>query len=223
MGIETPVWLSWSTGKDSAWSYFLLSKSEQYKPTTIFTTVNEKYHRVAMHGTQLVILTAQAERLGVDLKTILIPDVCDNDVYKNAMFSFMQRAKEEKIKTFAFGDLFLQDIREYRESQMKSKSMQAIFPIWGMNTKELAYEMIDNGFKAIINCIDTKQISEEFLGREFNQDFIRDLPETVDPCGENGEFHTCVYDSPSFSKPISLKLGEKKVSQQFQFIDLMVD
>jgi uncharacterized protein (TIGR00290 family) len=212
--------LSWSTGKDSAWTLYKLFQSKKYQVTTLFTTVNQKQDRVAMHSTRSSILSVQAKSLGLHLEIVEIPEPCSNIEYESAMKNLIEKSKIFGIKKMAFGDLFLTDIRQYRESQLKQKNIEGLFPLWGQDTKLLANEMIDGGLKAIITCVDTSQLSENFLGREFDKSLLDDLPDSVDFCGENGEFHTCVYDLPMFSKPINFKLGKKHVSGQFHFIDV---
>ena len=218
---ENSVWLSWSSGKDSAWCFYKLLQSKKYGISTIFSTVNEKYQRVAMHGTRLSILRAQARQLGVKLELIYIPDSCSNAIYESTMSKFINYAKNKSINTIAFGDLFLQDIRQYRENSLLNQNIKPIFPLWKLDTHQLAYEMIENGLKAIVTCVDTKQIPSSFLGQEFNIKFLESLPASVDPCGENGEFHTCVYDLPCFKEALKIEIGHKKIVGQFHFIDLL--
>lgn len=222
MNLTSPIktWLSWSSGKDSAWTFYQLMQCSEIELSGIFTTVNESRDRVAMHGTRNSLLHAQAKRLGVKLHTIYIPEPCTNEVYESAMQSFIAKAKAEQVGQMAFGDLYLEDIRDYRIQQMQGTGIEPIFPLWQKPTKQLAQQMIDAGIKAKIACVDTKQLPAEFIGHDFDEDFLKALPKSVDPCGENGEFHTFVYDAPMFDSPISIELGAKHQAGQFLYVDL---
>ncbi|MDF1655385.1 MAG: adenine nucleotide alpha hydrolase [Coxiellaceae bacterium] len=214
------TWLSWSSGKDSAWALCQMQQNPDIEVSGLFTTVNQKRDRVAMHGVRHSLLEQQAQQLNLPLHTIYIPEPCDNDTYLSVMQMFIDKAEHTQVKQMAFGDLFLEDIRSYRESQLESTSIKPVFPLWLKPTKQLAVDMINAGLKAKLTCVDTKQISAEFVGREFDRDLLSDLPDSVDPCGENGEFHTFVYDCPLFAKPIETQTGQTHQSDQFLFIDL---
>ncbi|MDE0299311.1 MAG: adenine nucleotide alpha hydrolase [Candidatus Poribacteria bacterium] len=211
-GNPTPVLVSWSSGKDSAWTlYTLCKRPELYSVRGVFTTVTKTFDRVSIHSTPSWVLKQQAEKLGVPLYEIPIPYPCSNEQYESAMEAFFDRVKElpegAGATHFAFGDLFLEDIRRYREEKLCGTGFTPIFPVWGRNTAALAHEMIDSGIRAIVTAINPTQVPEEFAGRWFDSDFLADLPEGVDPLGENGEFHTCVVDGPMFSAPIKAKPG----------------
>lgn len=214
------TWLSWSSGKDSAFSLYQLSR-QKMPVSALFTTINEDQDRVAMHSTRLDLLEAQAVRLNLPLHVVRIPESADNETYQNAMAGLIEKAKESNVEQMAFGDLFLTGIRAYRETQLAKTGIKPIFPLWLMPTRELAMEMIESGFKTIITCVDTKQLPAEFVGREFDEAFLHDLPEGVDPCGENGEFHTFVYDCPLFDSPIAVARGDQHTAGQFVFGDLL--
>ena len=200
--------MSWSSGKDSAWAFYKLLQNPGIKVVDLFCTVNREFNRVAMHGVRVALLLQQAARIGLPVELIEIPYPCSNDEYENIMGKFIEKAKDNTIEYFAFGDLFLEDIRNYREQKLASSGIKPIFPIWGLTTDALAKEMINNGLKTIITCIDPKQIPQEFIGEEFNEKFLGSLPESVDPCGENGEFHSFVYDGPMFRNPIHVSVGD---------------
>ncbi len=215
--------MSWSSGKDSAWALYKLQKNPEIDLAGLFCTVNEKFERVAMHGVRVELLKKQANNIGLPLKIIEIPYPCNNDDYERIMGKFVKRAKNNAIECFAFGDLFLKDIREYREEKLKDSGIEPIFPLWGIPTDTLAKEMIDSGVKTIITCIDPKKIPEEFIGKEFNKDFLQALPAKIDPCGENGEFHSFVFDGPMFKKPIEVIVGEIVHRDNFIFADIKLN
>ena len=214
--------LSWSSGKDSAWSLLVLRKRRAVEIVGLLTTVNEVYSRVAMHAVRVELLEAQAEAVGLPLWKIPIPSPCSNREYEAAMLAAIERAKSEGVNTFAFGDLFLEDIRRYREESLGGTGVSPIFPIWALPTKELAQEMIASGLRARITCVDPKQLPGSFAGREFDMHFIADLPSTVDPCGERGEFHTFAYDGPMFQHPVPVQSGEIIERDGFVFADLLL-
>lgn len=215
-------WLSWSSGKDSAWSLYQLLQNPEYDVTGLFTTVNAKYARVAMHSTRLEILYKQAELLNLPLHIVELPEPCSNEIYESKMLQLIEKAQAAKVTHMAFGDLFLEDIRDYRLKALEDSGIEAIFPLWQQPTANLAQIMINNGLKAIITCVDTQQLSEEFIGRAYNAEFLADLPAEIDPCGENGEFHTCVYAGPFFFDELQLLRGKKHWSGPFCFIDLIL-
>ena len=214
--------LSWSSGKDSAWSLLVLRKRRAVEIVGLLTTVNEVYSRVAMHAVRVELLEAQAEAVGLPLWKIPIPSPCSNREYEAAMLASIERAKSEGVNTFAFGDLFLEDIRRYREESLGGTGVSPIFPIWALPTKELAQEMIASGLRARVTCVDPKQLPGSFAGREFDMHFLADLPSTVDPCGERGEFHTFAYDGPMFQHPVPVQSGEIIERDGFVFADLLL-
>ena len=214
--------LSWSSGKDSAWSLHVLRTRQEVEVVGLLTTVNQVHSRVAMHAVRVELLEAQAQAAGLPLRKIPIPSPCTNAEYEAAMLAAIERAKREGIGSVAFGDLFLEDIRRYREERLRETGVAPIFPIWGMPTMELAREMIKSGLRARVTCVDPKQLPESFAGREFDARFLADLPPEVDPCGERGEFHTFAYDGPMFERPVPVKSGEIVKRDGFVFADLLL-
>ena len=214
--------LSWSSGKDSAWSLHVLRTRQEVEVAGLLTTVNEVHSRVAMHAVRVELLEVQAKAVGLPLWKIPISSPCSNAEYEAAMLAAIERAKREGIGRIAFGDLFLEDIRRYREERLKETGVAPIFPIWAMPTRELAYEMVQSGLRARVTCVDPKQLPESFAGREFDARFLADLPSDVDPCGERGEFHTFAYDGPMFERPVPVELGEIVKRDGFVFADLLL-
>lgn len=215
--------LSWSSGKDSAWSLHVLRGRAEFDVAGLLTTVNETYERIAMHAVRLELLEAQADAAGLSLWKVPIPYPCSNERYEQAMSAAVERARAEDIAAMAFGDLFLEDIRAYREARLHDTGVRPIFPIWARPTQELAREMIAGGLHARVTCVDPKQLDASFAGREFDAGFLADLPPGVDPCGERGEFHTFAYDGPMFRRPISIRGGEIVARDGFVFADLTLD
>lgn len=202
------VLVSWSSGKDCAWTLHLLRQQPDIEVVGLLTTLNSEFDRVAMHGTRRCVLDAQARAAGLPLWDIPLPWPCSNEIYEERMANACSRAVAEHIDAIAFGDLFLQDIRAYRETQLGPTGLEPLFPLWEMPTGELAREMIAGGLRAKLVCIDSRHLDPAFSGRDFDADLLRDLPSAVDPCGERGEFHTCVYGGPMFSSRIELEAGE---------------
>lgn len=213
--------LSWSSGKDSAWTLHLLRHDPDVDVVGLVTTVNEVHDRVAMHAVRVGLLRRQAAAVGVPLRLVPIPHPCSNEEYEAAMGALIKEALAEGIETMAFGDLFLEDIRAYRESRLKDTGMTPIFPIWGLPTDDLARNMVEAGLRARVTCVDPKQMPREFAGRVFDRDFLKDLPDSVDPCGERGEFHSFAFDGPVFAEPVGVTLGEIVERDGFVFADLM--
>jgi len=213
------VLLSWSSGKDCAWALHLLRQQPDIKVVGLLTTINSAFDRVAMHGTRRSILEAQAAAAELPLWQIPLPWPCSNEVYEQRMSEACARAVSEGIDAIAFGDLFLQDIRSYREAQLKPTGLEPLFPLWKIPTAELARQMISGGLRAKVVCVDSRQLDPEFAGRDFDCNFLNDLPPALDPCGENGEFHTCVYDGPMFSRPVPLESGETVNRDGFIYTD----
>jgi uncharacterized protein (TIGR00290 family) len=217
------VALSWSSGKDSAWTLHLLRRNPEIEIAALITTFNSNANRVAMHAVRRELVEAQADRAGLPLWPVDLPWPCSNAVYEELMAGVCRRAKASGVTAIAFGDLFLEDIRTYREKQMEPTGLQSLFPVWRIPTRELAFEMIRAGVKAKVTCVDPAKLDRSFEGREFNAGFLADLPAPVDPCGENGEFHTFVYDAPVFSSPIRVETGEIVERDGFVFADVLTD
>ncbi|MCB9046522.1 MAG: adenine nucleotide alpha hydrolase [Chitinophagales bacterium] len=200
--------LNWSSGKDAALAYHLLRQDERYDVTTLLTTVNSEKDRVVMHGVREQLLDMQAERMGIRHKKVHLPPSPSHDVYNEAMTHVLAQLKQENITTAAFGDIFLEDLRRYREDQLATAGFKGIFPVWGMDTRDMV-QLVDNvGIEAVIVCVNEAVLGKEFLGRKIDSSLLNDLPAGVDPCGENGEFHTFVYNAPYFKAPIPIQLGE---------------
>lgn len=214
--------LSWSSGKDSAWALHVLRQMPDIDVVGLFCTINKHFNRVAMHAVRVELLQRQAQSAGLPLRLIEIPYPCSNEDYQHVMGQFVAEAQLNNIECFAFGDLFLEDIRHYREERLQGSGITAIFPLWGIPTDQLAHTMFANGLKAKITCIDPKQLDSSFAGRDYNPAFLADLPAQVDPCGERGEFHSFAYDGPMFSKAIPLSVGEIIERDGFVFADLLI-
>jgi uncharacterized protein (TIGR00290 family) len=214
------VALSWSSGKDSAWSLHLLRQDPDIEVVALFTTINQEFDRVAMHAVRRALLELQAEAAGLPLWTIPLPWPCSNEQYEARMRDLCDRALREGVQAMAFGDLFLADIRAYREKQLAGTGLEPIFPVWQIPTHELADQMIRSGLRAKITCVDPKVLPREFAGRDFDAKFLADLPAGIDPCGENGEFHSFVYAGPMFRRPIPVQTGEIVERDGFIFADL---
>jgi uncharacterized protein (TIGR00290 family) len=214
--------LSWSSGKDSAWSLHLLRKMPDYEVVGLLTTFNQSADRVAMHGVRRSLVRAQAAAADLPLWEIELPWPCPNEQYEAAMRSACERAVKNGIESVAFGDLFLTDIRAYRERQLSGTGLQPLFPVWEIPTDTLAREMIASGLRAKLTCVDSKQIDPKFAGREFDSRLLSELPASADPCGENGEFHSFVYDGPMFRNPVPIDVGEIVQRDQFFYADLLV-
>jgi uncharacterized protein (TIGR00290 family) len=215
--------ISWSSGKDSAWTVHLLRQRADVEIGGLLTTINEPAQRVAMHAVRVDVLEAQAAALELPLWQIPIPSPCPNDVYESAMAAAVQRAIAEGFTHIAFGDLFLEDIRRYREEKLAGTGLTPLFPLFGADTSVLARDMIAAGLRARITCVNPKVLDRRFAGREFDASLLAELPPTIDPCGERGEFHTCAYDGPMFSRPIPIETGVTLERDGFVFTDLTID
>ncbi|MBI4566055.1 MAG: adenine nucleotide alpha hydrolase [Planctomycetes bacterium] len=215
------VLLSWSSGKDSAWSLHVLRRMREVEVVGLLTTVNETHRRVAMHAVREELLEAQAVAAGIPLWKVPIPHPCSNERYEAEMRKVVARALEEGISAVAFGDLFLEDVRGYRVKMLQGTGIEPLFPIWGIPTGVLAREMVAGGMRARVTCIDPTVLSPEFAGRDFDASFLDDLPATVDPCGERGEFHTFAYAGPMFARPIPIRSGAVVRRDGFVFADLL--
>lgn len=217
------VLLSWSSGKDSAWALHVLRRDVEIEVCGLLTTVNAEFQRVAMHGTRRSVLEAQARAARLPLWDVPLPWPCSNEIYERQMSEVCRRAVAEGIDAVAFGDLFLQDVRAYREKQLAPTGLQPLFPLWGIPTAELAREMIAGGLRARLTCVDPRVLPATFAGREFDEALLRDLPAGADPCAERGEFHTCAYTGPMFSEALRLEAGEVVSRDGFVFADFEVE
>jgi len=213
--------LCWSSGKDSAWTLHMLRQRAEVEVVGLLTTMNEVHDRVAMHAVRKTLLQAQADAAGLPLWPVPIPSPCNNQEYEAAMSAVIERAQAAGITIMAFGDLFLEDVRCYRETQLASTGMTPLFPLWGLPTDALARDMITSGLRARLTCVDPKQIPAAFVGREFDEALLAELPTSADPCGERGEFHTFAYAGPMFRYPIPVESGEVVTRDGFVFADLL--
>jgi len=215
------VLLSWSSGKDSAWALHLLRQQPDLHVVALLTTFNTTADRVAMHAVRRTLVQMQAERAGLPLWEVELPWPCSNDDYECRMRAVVERALAEGVDAVAFGDLFLEDIRAYRVKQLAGTGLEPLFPVWGIPTAELAQQMIAGGVRAKLTCVDPAKLDASFAGREFDAALLRDLPEGIDPCGENGEFHSFVYAAPVFSSAIAVEGGEVVARDNFVFADVI--
>ncbi|HEY6467070.1 MAG TPA: hypothetical protein VIY69_13815 [Candidatus Acidoferrales bacterium] len=219
--VRPKAWLAWSSGKDSAWALHVVREAGQFEITALLTTVNSTYERVAMHAVRESLLEMQAEATDLPLVKVPIPSPCPNDVYERAMSNAMARARNEDVYHVIFGDLFLEDIRAYREKHLTACGMMPVFPVWRRDTRALADEMLAGGLSAYITCIDPRKLSPLFAGRPFDAQLVASLPPDVDPCGENGEFHTFACAGPMFRHPIAVNPGQVVHRDGFIFADLL--
>ena len=215
------VIVSWSGGKDSALALYNVVNSGSYEVLELLTTVTQDYDRVSVHGVRRVLLEQQADALGFPLEEMLIPKGIADVEYENRMREVLLKHRANGVSTVVFGDIFLEDVRKYREQLLSKIGMKCVFPLWGRDTTKLARTFLELGFKAVLTVVDSNFLSRDFAGREYNEQFLKDLPETVDPCGENGEFHTFVYDGPIFRAPVKFTRGETVLREnRFYYIDL---
>ena len=214
------VLISWSSGKDSAWMLHVIRSEGLGEVGALLTTVNESVNRVAMHAVRADVLQAQADAAGLPLMIVPIPHPCPNDVYEARMAAAIEKAKAEGFTHVAFGDLFLEDIRRYREERMQGTGLTPIFPLWLRPTAALAREMQDAGLEAFLTCVDPRVLPASFAGRRFDRVLLDDLPSSVDPCGERGEFHTCAVAGPMFTKRVNVEAGVIVERDGFVFADL---
>jgi uncharacterized protein (TIGR00290 family) len=229
--MKKKILLAWSSGKDSAWALHVLRQQNQYEIAGLMTTLNAAFDRVAMHSTRRTLVEMQAEAARLPLIVAPIPWPCSNTEYEAAMKRVCDQALADGITAIAFGDLFLTDVRAYRERQLKDTGLEPLFPLWGLPTRELAQEMISAGLRAKLVCVDPRQLASDFVGRDFDETLLRDLPAGVDPCGENGEFHSFVYAGPMFNgkmsngkmfrREIPIVTGEKVERDGFWFCDVL--
>jgi uncharacterized protein (TIGR00290 family) len=216
------VLFTWSGGKDSATALYEIQKSHGYEISALLTTVTEDYDRVSMHGVRRILLEQQAESLGIPLEKVYITKNASDDEYETKMKDKLMDYKNRGVLSVVFGDIFLEDLRKYREGNLSKIEMKGIFPIWKRDTTELANTFIDLGFKAVITCVDSKVLNKDFVGRDFDKQFLSELPSAIDPCGENGEFHSFVYDGPIFRQTILYEKGDIVLrDDRFYFCDLI--
>ena len=199
---------NWSSGKDSALTLYKILQENEYEIETLLTSVNSQYQRISMHGVRIELLEKQAELIGLPLTKMMIPEMPTMEIYDDVMRKTLLEFKEKGIEYSIFGDIFLEDLRKYREDKLALANFKGVFPLWKNDTKALIREFLELGFKTIIVCVNEKYLGKEFVGRVIDDNFIKDLPSNVDPCGENGEFHTFTFDGPIFSKPVTFELGE---------------
>jgi uncharacterized protein (TIGR00290 family) len=212
--------LSWSSGKDSAWALHVLRQGGEYDVCGLLTTVTEPFDRVAMHGVRRDVLEAQAAAVGLPLHIVEIPSPCPNEEYEVRMAKALQVALDTGVTRIAFGDLFLADVRAYRERMLEGSGLEPVFPLWGSNTAALAREMIAAGLRATLTCVDPRQVEASLCGRPFDTKLLADLPPGADPCAEKGEFHTLAWDGPMFDAPLRLVTGPTVEREGFVFTDL---
>ncbi|HEV8245970.1 MAG TPA: hypothetical protein VGP93_09385 [Polyangiaceae bacterium] len=213
--------VSWSSGKDSAWTLHRLRQQAEVDVVALVTTVTDAFDRVSMHGVRRELLSAQAESVGLPLWEIAIPSPCSNLDYEERMAAVVARAASEGIGHMAFGDLFLEDIRRYREAKLAGSGVTPLFPLWGIPTQSLAHEMLRGGIEAYVTCVDPRQLPAALAGRRWDEALLAELPPAADPCGENGEFHTFVAGGPMFARRIATQLGEIVVRDGFVFADVL--
>jgi len=217
------VVISWSGGKDSILTLQELQTSGSYEVVSLLTTITEGYNRISMHGVQTILLEHQAESLGISLHKVYIPKNANNESYEKSMIEALSIYPTRGVRTIAFGDVFLEDVREYRENLVAYTQLQSIYPVWKKDTTLLLKDFLHNGYKSVIVCIDTEKLHESYLGTTIEETFIDSLPEAVDPCGENGEFHTFVYDGPGFKHPVRFTKGDIEKRDRFSFCDLLIN
>jgi uncharacterized protein (TIGR00290 family) len=213
--------MCWSCGKDSATALWTLQQAGEYEIVGLLTTLTEGYDRVSMSGVRHELLRRQASALGLPVHEVWIPPQCVNPVYEARMGEAVRQLKEGGVEAVAFGDLFLEDIREYREQQMAPTGLSCVFPIWGEDTGRLSHRMIENGLRATLVCVDPRQVPAALAGRAYDETLLAELPASADPCGERGEFHTFVWDAPNFQSPIDTRPGEIVERDGFFFADLI--
>jgi uncharacterized protein (TIGR00290 family) len=215
--------LAWSSGKDSAWALHVLRQQQEVDVVGLLTTINEHFDRVAMHAVRSDLLRVQATAVGLPLVPVPIPWPCSNEAYEVAMVEAVGKLRDNGVTVMAFGDLFLEDVRKYREEKLQGTGIKPIFPLWGIPTPSLARDMISGGLRARLTCVDPKQLSSVFAGREYDADLLDNLPEGVDPCGERGEFHSFAYGGPMFRQHVPIRTGEVVERDGFVFADLLLD
>jgi len=215
------VILSWSGGKDSAFTLYKLLKNPDYEVVSLLTTITREYDRVSMHGVRCNLIEQQANSAGLPLVKVYIPSNCTNEIYSSIMEDEMKKLKLSGVNTVAFGDIYLRDVRDYRVKNLSRVDMECLFPLWEMDPLVVIRDFIDTGFKSITTCIDIRVLNVKFLGRVIDRSFLAELPPEIDPAGEKGEFHSFVFDGPTFKNKIPFKTGESVLRDNFNFIDLL--
>jgi uncharacterized protein (TIGR00290 family) len=218
---DIPVLVSWSGGKDSCFALYETQMAAEYRVAALLTTLTRDYDRVSMHGVRRELLEEQAASLGLPLHQVFISKDASNDEYEMKMAEAFSEYRRRGIDSIVFGDLFLADIRAYREEFLARQMMHGLFPVWKRDTSSFIREFIELGFKTIVTCVDSKVLDGSFVGKTIDEAFLSSLPESVDPCGENGEFHTFVFDGPTFARPVDFSLGEIVLRESFWFCDLV--
>ncbi|HSS21124.1 MAG TPA: diphthine--ammonia ligase [Pyrinomonadaceae bacterium] len=218
---KTAVLMSWSGGKDSCFALYETQRGRDYRVVALLTTLTRDYDRISMHGVRRELLEQQADSLGLPLQEVFISKDAGNEEYEQRMAEAFSAYREKGIDSVVFGDLFLEDIRAYREQFLARKQMAGIFPVWRRDTSSFIRDFIKLGFKAVVTCVDAKVLDQSFAGRQIDEEFLSDLPGHVDPCGENGEFHSFVFDGPNFAEPVKFSLGEVVLRESFWFCDLI--
>ncbi|MDC3417562.1 diphthine--ammonia ligase [Aquibacillus salsiterrae] len=219
--MKEKIAVSWSGGKDSTLALYKLLQEDNYIVDSLFTTITEGYNRISVHGVREALLEQQAESIGIPLRKMYIPQESSHNIYKERMTEQLKQMKKDGIETVMFGDIFLEDVRAYREELINEQKMQAVFPIWGVPTEQLVKEFLSLGFQTVTTCIDSEKLSNDFLGRTIDDSFIQQLPEHVDVCGENGEFHTFTFTGPLFDKKINFTVGDIVEKGRFHFCELL--
>ncbi len=220
--MKNEILLSWSGGKDSSLVLYQLSNDSNYKIKSLITTVTDNFDRISMHGVRTSLLDRQANSLEINVEKVFISQNCSNEEYESSLEKIVLKYKKTGVSVVAYGDIFLEDIKKYRINHLKKLSMTAIFPIWKENSQKLASKFINLGFKAVVVCVDSKHLNKDYVGIEFDNSFLSELPPQTDPCGENGEFHTFVYDGPIFNSPVSFNIGETVLrDNRFYYCDLV--
>jgi uncharacterized protein (TIGR00290 family) len=215
------TWLWWSSGKDSAWALHVLQQRRDLQVDALVTTLNREHQRVTMHGVRRELVRYQARAAGLALHEMTIPDRSSNEAYQASFGGVLRRASAAGVEVMAFGDIALEDVRAYREEQFRDSTIQPIFPLWGLSTAELAHDMVASGLRGIVVCVDPKQLDRRFAGQLFDRGFLQELPQGVDPCGENGEFHTLVYAGPMFNAPLAVHRDGTVERSGFLFTDVI--
>ncbi|UCE37624.1 MAG: diphthine--ammonia ligase [Thermoplasmata archaeon] len=216
------VLLTWSGGKDSALALYELRNYDDYEVAALLTTITKDYDRISMHGIRSELLERQVNSLGLPLEKVFITKNTTNEEYESIMKEVLLKYHKLGVNEVVFGDIFLEDIKRYRDENLSRIGMKGVYPIWGRDTKELAHNFIDLGFSAIVTCVDSELLAGDFVGRQYDREFLSDLPDSVDPCGENGEFHTFVYKGPVFKEPISIEKGDTVIREnRFYFCELL--
>ena len=218
--MEKEVLLSWSSGKDSAWTLYTVMQNQDYKVKGLFTTITRDFNRVSMHGVRTELIKLQAEAIGLPLHLITLPYPCSNEQYEAIMQEFIEKVLSMGIDFMAFGDIYLEDVRRYREEKLAGSAITPLFPIWGQTSEEISRGLISLGFEAYITSVDPDKIPGRFVGQKYDQKFLNQLPSSVDPCGENGEFHSFVTNGPIFKKPLEVVVGEIVSRDGFLYADI---